>query len=253
MCILAQFLTAGVTLPAYFASHILTIPNAPTLLPVDALTRVRTLLPAIILGFLLPSSLLLFPPKGVSVDTIQKISAVWQPFPFYIFAIWSVFRKLDSWIMSSSPVDPSRERSTVLVWLKRSYYACGLIAAWAHLYVFLPSLVTNVSSQSFANIFIPYWMHPYLPISLPAAPLAAYRPCSRLLFQHDWLIMVVTALAFFARSHMLLPKGYDSTSLGGWALRMVLISVIGGPGAALAWAAIKREERIASIHAVKKA
>ncbi|GJE93573.1 hypothetical protein PsYK624_097320 [Phanerochaete sordida] len=247
VCILAQFLTAGVTLPAYFVSHIQTISDIPKHLPPDALTRVRTMLPAIILGYLLPSWFLVFPPAGVSLDTVQKISAAWQPFPFYIYAFWHLFRALDAFVMGPLSADP-RANTSVLTWLTRSYYACGLIAAWAHLYVFVPSLFTSEASHSFANVFVPFWMHPYLPISLHTGPLAAYRPSSRLLFQHDWFIMTVAALTFFARSHLLSLKEPRLTGLGGWAARMLLVSLIGGPGAALAWAAVQREERIAASH-----
>lgn len=257
VCIVAQLLTAGVALPVYFLAHIQSIPTVPTLLPRDALGRVRTLLPAIIVGYLVPSWFLVLPPKGVSLDTVQKISAAWQPFPLYIAAFWVVFRKLDSWrtgpLTGPASVDRREERSRVLGWLRRSYYACGVISAWAHLYVFVPSLTTTVSSHSFANIFIPFWMHPHLPISLAAGPLAAYRPCSRLLFQHDWLMMTVAAVTFFGRWHLVTQKGRsESTRLGGWAVRMLFVSLVGGPGAALAWAGIEREERIACGQDVKK-
>ncbi|EKM51197.1 uncharacterized protein PHACADRAFT_151791 [Phanerochaete carnosa HHB-10118-sp] len=252
VCILAQFLTAGVTLPAYFVSHIHNISSIPTLLPADALTRVKTILPAIILGYLVPSWFLVFPPKGVSLDTVQKISAAWQPFPLYTAAFWALFRKVDLSAFGPS-AGPHQDASRVLIWLSRSYYVCGLIAAWAHLYVFVPSLFATESSHSFANIFIPFWLHPYLPISLPAGSLAAYRPCSRLLFQHDWLIMTIAILTFFARSHLHMRTGFPSMGIESWAFRMLFISIVGGPGAALAWAAVKREEKIASAQNAKNA
>ena len=40
-------------------------------------------------------------------------------------------------------------------------------------------------------------------------------------------------------------------TFGAWVWRMGTIGVIGGPGAAIAWAAMRREEMIASAHGVK--
>lgn len=248
VCILAQFLTAGVVLPAYFASHIQNIPIIPEPFSADARIRAQTVLPAVILGFLVPSWFLVFPPRDASLDTIQKISAAWQPFPLYIYMLLHALHTFSYRITGPSAVEPSRGAS-VLASLKRSYQICGLFAALAHFYVFVPSLITTVPSHSFANVFIPFWLHPFLPMSLPATPLAAYRPCSRLLFQYDWLLMTTAALTFFGRSQVLTQTGSRTKALGGWTLRTLLVSIVGGPGAALAWAAIQREETIAAAQA----
>lgn len=253
MCILAQLLTAGVVLPSYFVSHILNVPLIPASLPSQVYTRARTIFPAVALGYLVPSWLLMFPPRGTSLDGIQIISAIWQPFPIYIAVAWSFLRNLDAYILPSSASSKKDVPSSVLLWIKRSYYACGLLSAGAHLAVLLPSLSTSIPSHSFANVFVPFWIHPYLPIILPSESLADYRPCSRLLFQHDWLIMTIAAVIFFARSHALAGSKASSVSFVGWTIRMIMITVLGGPGAATAWAAIKREEIIISTHGPKQA
>ena len=246
MCILAQLLTAGVVLPAYFVSHILNITTTPVFVPSQGLTRARTLLPAVILGYLLPSWYLVMPPTGTSLDGIQIISAIWQPFPLYITALWMFFRFFDA---TFSKTTKTTHATSVLAWIRWSYYVCGAIATAAHLTVFWPSVWTAQSSHSFANVFIPYWMHSYLAITVPSEPLAAYRPCSRLLFQHDWLIMTMVAIIFFARSHI---EAKDATiSMRAWTVRMLALTLVGGPGAAITWAAITREERIAIASGLK--
>ncbi|KIP05047.1 hypothetical protein PHLGIDRAFT_168220 [Phlebiopsis gigantea 11061_1 CR5-6] len=249
-CILAQLLTAGAVLPYLLASHILNIPDTPKFLQPDAPNRARTIFMAVLFGYLAPSLALIFPPPGISLDGVQIISAIWQPFPLYILVIWYFLRAVDSSIMPKIKGDESRQ---VLVCMKRSYAACALLSAASHLAVFLPSLVTTDPSRSFANVFIPYWMHSYLPIDLPAEPIAAYRPCGRLLFWHDWLIMTVAAVVFFARSRAISQHASVQSSLKRWIAHMVLIAMGGGPGAAVAWAAMEREERIALVQEVKQA
>ena len=96
-------------------------------------------------------------------------------------------------------------------------------------------------------------MHSYLPIILPAEPIADYRLCGRLLFWHDWLIMTVAAVIFFARSREVSEHASTQGSLRGWVARMFFITMGGGPGAAVAWAAMDREERIALAAGVKQA
>lgn len=50
---------------------------------------------------------------------------------------------------------------------------------------------------------------------------------------------------------MLSQRALEPMSFVAWSVRMILIGVVGGPGAAVAWAAKKREERIAFAHGIK--
>ncbi len=236
--ILAQLSTAGVILPLYFLSYVRNMPSLPSTLPNDSVSRARTVLPAVVLGYVVPSAALFLAPAGTSLDTKQVIAAIWQPFPIYIMVFHNLFRKVDSFLRG--PTFPADESNAASFWIKCSYYASALLSAVAHLTIVLPSLFTSNPAHSFANVFVPYYMHPYLPIKPLSSDLPAYRLTVRLLFQHDWLTMTMATLVFFAWSNHVTR----TTSGAPWATRMVLLTLIGGPGTAVAWAAVEREEKI---------
>lgn len=253
VCLAAQFLTAGVALPVYFISHILSVPALTKALPTQHLSHARTVFAAVVLGYLVPSTFLLYIPRGASVDDVQIIAAIWQPFPLYIAAAWTIFRALDT------RMDRLTDRAHTLNWLRQTYFVCGVLSGIFHLRVMIPALLTTEPAHSFANVFVPFWMHSYLPLSVPSTPtiapssfypLTLYRPAMRLLFQHDWLTMTLAALVFFGWHHRaalgaLRKEGKrDMMSFRTWVGYMIGISAAGGPGAAIAWAAVRREETL---------
>jgi hypothetical protein len=63
--------------------------------------------------------------------------------------------------------------------------------------------------------------------------------------------MTVAAAIFFARSHIISKN--NTMGVGAWINRMLVLSVIGGPGAAISWAAVKREERLIVESGMKEA
>ncbi|KAI0687827.1 hypothetical protein BC835DRAFT_1419661 [Cytidiella melzeri] len=228
VCLTAQALTAGVTLPFYFISHLLNVPIAPnTPLPLEPVSKARALFPAVALGYLLPSMALLFPLPSFSLDTIQLISAFWQPFPVYIaLALYTLQN-----ISSDMPIEGYFKP------LKRAYMASGILSAASHIGVIAYILTATDPACSFASVFLPpYWF----PVDHGGPPLPAYRTAARMLFQHDWLTMTLAAFVFFVWSRKLSSRPGSQGSLGLWAL----VSFVLGPGAGLCWAAVKREEGI---------
>lgn len=236
--ILAQLATAGVILPVYFLTYVRNMPVFPTTLPSEPVSRARTVFLSVALGYVAPSVALFLAPSGISLDTKQIIAAIWQPFPIYITILYNLFRRMDS-ALHREVRSPKTEAKVALFWIKCSYYACAVVSAVSHLSIVLPSLVTSDPAYSFANVLVPYYLHPYLPLKPTAADLPAYRLTVRLLFQHDWLTMTMAASLFFAWSHY-----QTRATIGPWIARMALLGVVGGPGAAISWAASDREERI---------
>lgn len=249
----AQFVTAGVTLPVYFISHVASIPTLTKALPPQHLSRARTVFVAVVLGYLVPSTFLLYSPRGASIDDIQVIAAIWQPFPLYIAAAWVILRALDA------RADRPTDRARTFNWLRQTYFVCGVLSGIFHLRVMIPALTTAEPAHSFTNVFLPFWIHSYFPLGVPSTPtiapssfypLTLYRPATRLLFQHDWLTATLSALVFFGRHHLEASRilegegNRDVMSFRKWVGYMSGISVIGGPGAAIAWAAVKREETL---------
>lgn len=261
--------TAGVILPLYFAAHISYISLFPIIRKPNIPSRARTLFPAVILGFLVPSAVLFIHPASspISLDRKQIIAAIWQPFPVYVAIAYSLLSRLLSYPDLSfssgvretarpptpNAVSPAAEnyarQSEAFPHLKCAYILSGALSTIAHWIILLPSVFTSDVSRSFAQIFIPYPLHPYVDV-LPFS-LASYRLSARLLFQHDWLTMTVAAFAFFGYIHVQLARseslsGVSSVSGHRWLGCMAGLTVIGGPGAAIAWAAAERERSILS-------
>ena len=232
------------------------VPLVPRALPINAPARAYTLLPAIILGFVVPSAaLFLVPTSSMSLDTKQIIAAIWQPFPLYIAILYPM---LASIVQAVSPSISSEtdDREGALRGIELSYTISGVLSAVAHWAIFLPAAFPKVipsfvaghddPSVSFRHIFIPYILHSYLPESSTQAPeLAPYRLAARLLFQHDWLYMTLAAFVFFAWHQYSVMQSYASAASGNrlarWLRTLAVFTCVGGPGAAFAWAAIQRE------------
>lgn len=210
--------------------------------------RAHMLFPAIVIGFLLPSAALFLFPAGtvVSLDRKQIIAAVWQPFPIYIAVAYRLLGGLADNPRSEAPERKPRDNQAFTP-LKRAYILSGLLSALSHWMILVPSLLTTDPSYSFMHVFVPYPFHSYLGIS---TSLPSYRLSIRLLFQNDWLTATVAAYVFFGWMRCELSRRSESAgakTLGKWVWFMVAWTVIGGPGAAIAWAAIDREEQIASM------
>lgn len=231
---MAQLVTAGVTLPMYFMSYTRSISSLPSTFPDDPLSRARTVLLAVVLGYGAPTAAM-FAPIKVSLDTRQIIAAIWQPFPIYITIIYNLLRKIDASLRQRN-ASAAQDAAHASVWIRASYYVCAAASGLVHAFIVLPSLFTTDPARSFAHVFVPCYLRPHA--TEPTLP--AYRIMARLLFQHDWLTMTAAALLFFAWSHQMTR----TTSVGPWVLQMVLLTVVGGPGASIAWAAAEREKRI---------
>lgn len=228
-------------LPLYFAIHVLTETRPRAVYPANTLSRARALFFAVVIGFILPS-IALFVPSSLSLDEKQIIAAIWQGFPLYIGLAFKLLYWLDvslfrSASKDSQSVDDQTQRA--LRWLKGTYIFFGLVSAVIHIVIFLPSLAAEDSRISFAEIFVPYVLHPYVPFeSLSPKTLPLYRLAARLFFQYDWLAITSSALIFFTGTSIACRATSSSrVSFTGWIACMLLLGTIGGPGASLAWAA----------------
>ena len=217
----------------YFISHLLSTSPAPnTPLPQHPTSRARALLHAIVLGYLLPSAALIFPLPWFSLDTVQIISAIWQPFPLYISAILFILQRSGS--NTSTPNDGYLQP------LKRTYFVFALVSAISHIGV-LTYIFTSSSAPLPAEVFLPPYWFPQLHINPKQGDiLPAYRVAARTLFQHDWFTMTLAAFVFFIFT---LRALWNRRGSSAW-MSTVLVDIVFGPGAAVCYAAVQREEAI---------
>ncbi|KIP02313.1 hypothetical protein PHLGIDRAFT_122568 [Phlebiopsis gigantea 11061_1 CR5-6] len=248
--ILAQLITAGVVLPFYFAIHILLVPLFPIGRRGIPHPEARALLPAVIMGFLVPSAMLfLFPASPrIPLDVKQIIAALWQPFPIYLAVIHNLLSKTfhNSASIDTSPTRIDDSEIEAFPELTRAYLFSGVLCTLSHWTILLPSVFASDPSWSFVQIFVPYPLH--AAIGAGPAHVAPYRLSIRLLFQNDCLMTTIAAMIFFGWSHSQMSRSTTPMNACSkeryWIVKMVLLTFVGGPGASIAWAALEREKLI---------
>ena len=170
-----QGLGYGFAMPLYTISHLLVSPTATRASPVLAhdirmrdVLFVRTLVPSVILGYILPSILMAIPTFSPSLH--QWLGVLWQGFPVWIILLqyaWT-FRSLRFGPMSrynNVPLDDERTTASDGINEKKALhdayiFAFGVSAA-THLTTFgilgarqiFPSLFSSV--LNFRDVFVP--------------------------------------------------------------------------------------------------
>jgi hypothetical protein len=127
----------------YLIIYTYSIPSTP--LPVP-LPLTRTLLPAIMLGYYLPSALLYYPYKHI--DNTMIVTAFWQASPIYVNVLWTIFA---SPLPSAKPGQDGRSARNIKVTL----LVVGAISAlyhWTTIHRCLTSQNPNVNLHS---VFLP--------------------------------------------------------------------------------------------------
>ena len=250
-----QLFTGGAVFPLYFAIYLFTVSGRRAVYPADALSRARALPLAIILGYFLPSyALFMRPANAALLDQMQIIAAVWQAFPLWVSLVYNVASKLDASIFGTpARIDADTERKASR-WLKGTYISLGLLAGLTHIIIFLPSLAAEDEALSFLEIFVPHTFRPYLSLPPTNSPIPEYRLAVRLFFQNDWLTITSAALIFFTGATLVNRSNARSElSFKGWVACMVLVGLLGGPGASIAWAAWMLEKSALDIERPKTA
>ena len=247
---LAQVVSEAVMLPLYFISHVRTIPVTDMTLPTHALARARALLPAIIVGYILPSMAFFLAPPSIALDTRQIIAAAWQVFPVFLTILYTLFWSLHALIAPTNAFSLDahmQERHLTYIWLRRSYLLSAAVSAVSHWMVVIHSLLSIQPSASFVHVFIPYVIYPYLPFTIPSVPLPAYRFPVRLTLQNDWFFSIVAAFLFLGWHHRMVARELSSPpNFKSWLARISVITILGGPGATFALEAIEREKILLS-------
>ncbi|GJE93616.1 hypothetical protein PsYK624_097760 [Phanerochaete sordida] len=246
-----QLFTGGITLPLYFALSLLTSSPVPQRPRGDAIGRARALLPAVALGFLVPSAALFLAGARLPLDTKQLLAAAWQPFPLWVALAYNALRLLFPGARSAAGADATTRAA--LRWVRRAYTGAGALCALAHLGVLLAVARSARPADELLRVFVPHALLPRLR-GAPLPDAAAERLATRQLFQYDWLCITAGALVFFGWSHAATARpGRREMGVGGWAARVGVLAVLGGPGAALAWAGYAREERVFALQRAKDA
>jgi hypothetical protein len=204
-----QLFTGAVVIPLYLIAHTYSSyrPNPTRDVPP---TWAHTLLPSILVGFILPTAFMYYP--FVNRDYTMIAIAIWQLSPIYINIVWIILRSL-----SSEKADSTRA-------MKRCLRVVGAIGALSHIST-LTACFTQYSPVTFTSVFIP----------ISTSSTLSLEQGSHMLFQIDYLaIFAATSLwAFQVRARDRAQMGKQGSGIKE-AIYIALSTVLLGPGATLA-------------------
>ncbi|KAI1806106.1 hypothetical protein F4811DRAFT_190249 [Daldinia bambusicola] len=147
---LYQLIGAAVIAPLYYLAYVVTSRDDAYFFQGRELSagRAVSLLPAVIIGYLIPTIAMFYP--WDDVKRAQYLTALWQPAPIFVSVLISVFSFL---VPSSSPTAATKNGD--VKHLKRVYLVVGLVTAIAHVGMLYTSLTSDDPRLSLSYVFLP--------------------------------------------------------------------------------------------------
>lgn len=237
--VLYQLRGMGLVAPLYFASSTYISSGIPYFSPSSRTlpeSTARAILPALVLGFVVPTIMLFFP-LADALNTRQIFIALWQPAPVYVVILTQIFSRAIKSIGSSTPAKTNsapaeRKPNRDITHLKTLYAVVGCVSACFHVALLLSwaALGTNFITKA----FIP---------SDAFAQVATLADGVFIFFQNDFLLVAAATLLWCLASMWDLYRiGVSNVSWQVALAGMVLGSVAIGPGATAAAVWYWREE-----------
>ncbi|KAL7272110.1 hypothetical protein RUND412_005105 [Rhizina undulata] len=242
--ILYQLYTIGSIAPVFYLLHFLQINGArihhrPNYRHVP-LEYAKTLLPTLILGFLIPT-ILMYAPKSLISDlrTRQLCTAIWQPFPLYVSF---VHRYLTSWCSRDKLKVHQNEtalNTTDMKYLRQTYLFAFAVSALTHGWTNFVSVTSADPAMHWRRVWTLASWDIDAPVTSPAEGVQQFLLFDYYISFVAGIVWVLLAVADLKRSGKT-QIGWGSVVgavAGGW--------VLVGPGAVMVAAWAWREEVLA--------
>ncbi|KAI1357814.1 hypothetical protein F5Y08DRAFT_138843 [Xylaria arbuscula] len=155
---LSQFLGGAISLPLYYAYHILWTDGADVLRVRDRDTAAA--LPfSFLLGAILPAILACAPtwngPDSRSPEVHQKYLAIFQVDPLWVALIQTLMPKLFRWLRSSKRDGLKESPKTAHTWIRSSYLLAAACSAMGRIYSVARVYMSTEEGTTLARIRIP--------------------------------------------------------------------------------------------------
>ncbi|OJD33163.1 fad binding domain-containing protein [Diplodia corticola] len=224
---LAQLLGLAIVLPLYVLAFFHASQGIAYWMPAERCvphSASKALLPSVLLGFLVPSALMVL--LGAESPYIQEVIALWQLTPVLVSPLSIALAKLQGGSRpaksaADAPVEDYQDLD--MPHLKRLYDVLFLVAAAVHVAVL--ALLASSPDASVVGAFVP--AHPLSPVSTVAAGM-------KIFFQFDLLMVVLTTLVWLALNVWDMKRvGIVGLPVAKAVVVLLLGNVLVGPGATL--------------------
>ncbi|KAI1087365.1 hypothetical protein F5B19DRAFT_475936 [Rostrohypoxylon terebratum] len=233
--LLYQIIGAAVIAPVYYAAYVFTSRGETYYQQGRSvpLGYARALLPAVVLGYFIPTVALFY--GTWDIQTVQYLTAFWQPSPIYVSALLVLF----SFFTSPSSTTATTKNHDIKH-LKLVYLLAGLVSGFSHLSTAYLSLTSDDPLLSLSYIFLPN--------------RATWRDSTALglhyIFQVDFFGAFGSGLfwSWLLTYDVLRIEGRPrASSLIQAVLGIGITTLVAGPGSAIMMVYSWRESRLAKI------
>lgn len=189
------------------------------------------MLPAILLGYLLPTGMMYYPYKNL--DHTMLATAFWQPSPLLVNLLWAIFALFTSKTKSTTAKTASKH-------FGQSSIVIGTIAAICHITTLYACFSADHPTVTLKSIFVPI-----------ENAKGAFEDAVHFIFQIDYLIV------FLATTVFCVQKRSERRAVGKAGSVIMDVAILGlstvvvGPGATLALTACRPERQGVAGTAVK--
>jgi hypothetical protein len=183
------------------------------------LARAKALLPALILGYLVPTIAMYLP--WSDINTTMSYTALWQPSPVFINLLMLVL----PFLFAASKTGGPESAKADVKYLQRIYLVSGTVSAIVHVATMLACLLSNDPHVSLRYIFVP---------NMDRAQSSMAAGVHHI-FQVDFILCFASSLAWALLAFLDLKREGKTTTCLAWAITIVTaLSIFAGPSAALA-------------------
>ncbi|CAG8052089.1 unnamed protein product [Penicillium salamii] len=228
--VLYQLRGIGLIAPIYFAMSIFHSASVGYFTPTSRTIPVsvaQALLPALVLGFVLPTMMMFFPLQD-TLSSRQVFIALWQPAPIYVALLTDIVSRGIKWLGRSAPVRLDDQFGTSVCgdipYLRIVYAAVGGISACFHFALILSWIASGSGFITRALI-----------------PLDSFGQVSSLadgifiFFQNDFLLVAIATMLWCLTSIWdMYRMGISNVSWQVGCVGLVLACTAVGPGATAA-------------------